>query len=89
MYGTTEQGGDFGNGTVFSLEIAPKLDMVLSGTNAILTWPTNFIEFNLQSTTNLASLAWSPVSPGPTVVNGQNVVTNPVSSTRKFYWLSQ
>src|SRR5665213_2543528 len=96
LYGTTELGGYNDNGTVFSLSLgsvsasAPTLTIVPSGTNVVLTWPTNAAGFTLQSTTNLVSpVVWSTVSPGPIVVNGQNTVTNAVSGTQKFYRLSQ
>src|ERR1019366_5752279 len=73
----------------------PQLTIIPSGTNVILTWPTNFAGFDytgfiLQSTTNLVSPGgWSAVSPGPVVINGQSTVTNPLSGVRKFYRLSQ
>jgi uncharacterized repeat protein (TIGR03803 family) len=94
LYGTAYQGGSSDNGTVFSLSLgsasAPQLTIVLFGANVILTWPANAAGFTLQSTANLASPAiWSTVFPGPTIVNGQNAVTNPISGTRKFYRLSQ
>ena len=90
LYGTTSHGGSWDSGTVFSLFIRPQLDIVRSGTNAVLTWPTNAVGFTLQSATNLLSPAdWNTVSPGPVLVNGQNVVTNPISSTKKFYRLVQ
>ena len=96
LYGTAYNGGSYGDGTVFSLSLGsvsapvPTLTIVPSGTNVILTWPTNAAGFTLQSTTNLVSPAvWSNVSPGPVVVNGQNAVTNPSSGTQKFYRLSQ
>jgi uncharacterized repeat protein (TIGR03803 family) len=83
LYGTTGAGGTSGNGTVFSLlpgAGAPKLTIMRSGTNAILTWSaTGYV---LQSTTNLASPVWI-------IVTGQNSVTNPISGTKKFYRLSQ
>jgi formylglycine-generating enzyme required for sulfatase activity len=100
LYGT-EAGGFLGfydnlsGGTVFSLSFAPQLTIALSGTNVILTWPTNVVVFNysgytLQSTTNLVSpVVWTTVSPTPVVVNGQNTVTNPISRTQQFYRLSQ
>ncbi len=68
----------------------PRLTIIRSGANVILTWPTDAAGFTLQSTTNLVSPAvWSSVSSGPVVVNGQNAVTNSVSGTQKFYRLSQ
>jgi uncharacterized repeat protein (TIGR03803 family) len=91
LFGTAASGGSLGNGTVFSLPLPPpQLTMLLSGTNVILTWSTNANGFTLQTTTNLVSPAgWTPFRPGPTVVNGQNTVTNPVSETQTFYRLIQ
>ena len=94
LYGTAYNGGGSGYGTVFSLLLpsvsAPQLSIISSGTNVILTWPTNATGFNLQSVTNLVSpVAWNAVSPAPVVVKGQNTVTNRVSGIAVFYRLSQ
>ena len=95
LYGTAQNGGPSGNGTVFSLSLVPvspppQLTIIRSGANVILTWPTNASGFTLQSTTNLISPAvWITNSPAPVVVNGQNTVTNPISGTKKFYRLKQ
>jgi uncharacterized repeat protein (TIGR03803 family) len=90
LYGTTSGGGTNGNGMVFSLSLpTPQLTIILSGTNDVLTWPTNALEFILQSTTNLVSTNWSTVSPPPYAVVGTNdVVTNTISGTKLFYRLS-
>jgi hypothetical protein len=92
----TLAGGANGYGTVFGLSSPlPQPTIILSGTNVILTWPTNvdgfsYAGFTLQSTTNLVSPAvWTTVLPSPVVVNGQNTVTNPISGTQQFYRLSQ
>jgi uncharacterized repeat protein (TIGR03803 family) len=87
IYGTTTTAGNSGNGTVFSLSFLPKLTIILSGTNAILSWPANFAGFDyagfvLQSATNLVSPDW-------TTISGQNTVTNPIAGTQMFYRLSQ
>ena len=94
LYGTASAGGTSGNGTIFSLSFAPQLTIALSGSNVILTWPTNVAGFSyagyiLQSATNIASTNWSTISPPPVVVNGQNTVTNAISGTQMFYRLSQ
>jgi len=89
LYGTATAGGTSGNGTVFSIFLQPQLTIFAAAANVILTWPTNYAGFNLQSTTNLVSPVWTTNSPAPVVVNGQNTVTNPISGTRKFYRLSQ
>jgi uncharacterized repeat protein (TIGR03803 family) len=94
LYGTASDGGSFGYGTVFSLSFAPQLSIALSGSNVILTWPTNVAGFDytgytLQCATNPVSPSWNAVSPLPVIVNGQETVTNPISGTQMFYRLSQ
>jgi uncharacterized repeat protein (TIGR03803 family) len=82
LYGTTSAGGTSGYGTIFSILFPPQLAIALSGTNAILSWPTNSQGFNLESTTNLAPPAtWSPIA-------GQYMVTNPIITRQKFYRLN-
>jgi uncharacterized repeat protein (TIGR03803 family) len=89
LYGTASNGGNSG-GTLFSIFILPQLTIMLSGTNVILTWPTNANGFILQSATNLFPPAvWNTNLPSPVVVNGQNTVTNPISGAQQFYRLSQ
>ena len=94
LYGTAFYGGTSGAGTVFSLSFPPQLAITFSGTNVILTWPTNYAGFDysgftLQSTTNLVAPVWMTNSPAPAVVNGENTVTNPISGTQQFFRLSQ
>ena len=79
LYGTASEGGTLGNGTIFSIILPPTLAIHLSGTNAILTWPSNSAGFNLEMSTNPAG-AWNPLS-------GQYSVTNPISGKQKFYRL--
>jgi len=87
LYGTTPYGGSAGNGTVFSLSFAPQLTIIPSGTNVVVTWPSNvggfdYTGFVLQSApavtgtfTNLPSAA--------------NPYTNPIAGTQQFFRLSQ
>ena len=94
LYGTAYSGGSSGSGTVFSLSLppvsAPQLTLTRSGANVIVSWPATAAGFTLQSTMNLGSLAfWTTNSPAPVVVNGQNVVTNPISGAKQFFRLSQ
>src|SRR5262249_27510086 len=68
LYGTTSHGG-----TVFSLFITPQLTLMDIGPSVVLSWPTNFTGFTLQSTTNLSSPAiWTTNFSAPIVINGQN-----------------
>jgi len=63
------------------------LDIKKAGSNVLLSWPTNVPGFNLESSANLVAPAWNPVSPLPSVLNGQNVVTNPIVGAQQYYRL--
>jgi uncharacterized repeat protein (TIGR03803 family) len=94
LYGTDWGGGSWGSGSIFSISFSPQLTIVPSGSNIILTWPTNYAGFDytgftLQSTTNLHSPVWTTNLPAPIVVNGQYAVTNPIWGTQQFFRLSQ
>jgi hypothetical protein len=74
-------------GGYLAFQPPPALTIVLSGTNVVLTWPTNAIG-TLQFTTNLVSpTVWNTNMTSPAVVNGQNAVTNPISGSQQFFRL--
>ena len=92
FYGTTGGGGAGGAGTVFRLTIVPQpqLTIIPSEPYVILTWPTNYSGFTLQSTTNLGlSAVWSTNSSTPVVIGEDNVVINAASGKQQFFRLSQ
>jgi uncharacterized repeat protein (TIGR03803 family) len=90
LYGTTQYGAIFGSGTVFSISLSPQLIIMRSGTNVIVTWPASFTGFTLEFATNLVPpTVWQTNSTASVVISGQNVVTNPISSTQQFYRLAQ
>src|SRR5205085_9540540 len=95
LYGTTVNGGNLAEGTVFSLSFPPQLTIAPSGPSVILSWPTNVAGFDytgytLRSTTNLVSPAvWSTNSTAPVAIKGQNTVTNPITGARRFFRLAQ
>ena len=67
----------------------PTLSIAVSGTNAIISWPSSTDSgYALQSTTNLALPNW--LSAGASFVVGtNNVVTNSISSSAQFYRLKK
>jgi hypothetical protein len=67
----------------------PTLSIAVSGTNAIISWPSSTDSgYGLQSTTNLASPNW--LSAGASFVVGtNNVVTNSISGSAQFYRLTK
>jgi len=81
-------------GTLFGLSFLPQLTISPLGGDVGLIWPINYAGFDytrykLQSTTSLDSGVWTTDLPAPVIVNGQNVVTNPISKTQGFFRLSQ
>ena len=92
LYGTAAYGGSLGNGTVFSISLPvlpPSLTISPSDQNVILTWPASATGFTLQSITNFVAPVWTAIFPAPVVVNGFNMVTNPISGTQQLFRLSQ
>jgi uncharacterized repeat protein (TIGR03803 family) len=90
LYGTAMDYGLLGDGVVFSVSLPlPQLQMINSGVNLLMSWPTDFDGYRLQSNTNLESPSWTTNFPAPVIVNGQYTVTNPVSGTQQFFRLAQ
>jgi len=97
LYGTTSSGGIDGYGTVFSVfdaPVPPPLSISSSGPNVILEWPTgingfSYAGYTLQSATDLGSPVWQTSLATPVILNGENVVTIPISGTQQFVRLSQ
>jgi uncharacterized repeat protein (TIGR03803 family) len=88
FYGTTEVGGTNNLGTVFQLIIEPQLTMTVSGAFVNLSWPTNYPDWYLQKTVNLGAAGFVRIPlPGfPIIVNGQFVVTLPITSDQRGYY---
>jgi len=88
---TNTVGGEF---YISSLTIAnPALNIQLAGTNVVLTRlnMSNYLSpsnLQLESSTNLGpSAVWGTDGPAPAIINGQNIVTNPIAGTPRFYRL--
>jgi uncharacterized repeat protein (TIGR02543 family) len=67
----------------------PTLTIQLALPSAVrLVWPTNQARsFSLQSTTNLTLSPWSLESSAPVLVDGNNLVTNAILNSVKYYRL--
>jgi len=76
-------------GTITVALVGPHLDFLRSGTNLILSWPTNVIGFNLESTVALTNPSWAEVPPTPDVVGGSYTVTNRIQDEAQFYRLQK
>jgi subtilisin family serine protease len=77
-------GGVFIN--VTNAAAGPTLHASLSAAKVVISWPTNFTGYILQSTDTLPGSSWLTVSPSPVVIGNQYFVTNAISG-KKFYRL--
>ena len=76
------------NAFLFAAMPQPLLNIQRSANmNVVLSWPTNSTGFTLEANTNLNTTVWSVVAPGPAISGPNNVVTNAVSGSTRFYRL--
>lgn len=86
MYGVTYSGGTNYEGTVFSLIPPPPPLQICSVSNVpVVFWQNDGFNRTLQTSTNLASHAWTSVSNGVPLLGVQ--VTNAVLQTNAFFRL--
>jgi S-formylglutathione hydrolase FrmB len=68
----------------------PLLAVLRQGANLVLSWPTNWAGFTLQSTTNaVVSPGWISNMPPPVVSGGNYVATNAITGNQKLYRLKK
>jgi hypothetical protein len=67
----------------------PTLSATLLDSELLLSWPTNFTGFTLETATNLPPTSWTSNSILPAIVNGQYTVTNAITGGAKFYRLKK
>lgn len=83
--------GGSGNDVVLTdAGVLPALTINLADPGSVrLLWPASATGYALQAATNLSSPSWAPVSASPTVVDGNNVVVEPITGGTVFYRLFQ
>jgi len=75
-------------GKVLTAPPRPQLTIAPAATgNVRLLWPTNAPGFDLEVSTNLSAPIWSDLLPAPVVIGTNNVVTNAMTETVRFYRL--
>jgi uncharacterized repeat protein (TIGR03803 family) len=85
LYGSTVTGGGAGGGTVFSLSFTPRLTIIPSGTNFVLSWPTSYAGFDYTGFTLQSSHA--SVGPFTNFPSAASPYTNPISGAQQFFRL--
>jgi uncharacterized repeat protein (TIGR03803 family) len=87
LYGTASSGGSAGNGTIFKLSFTPRLAILTSRTNVVLTWPSNAAGFDYSG----YKLQSAPAVSGAftNIPGATSPYVQPVGSTPQFFRLSQ
>lgn len=73
--------------TVF--RVMPKLQVTISGTNLLLSWPATATPFALNQSLDVNKANWTPVTNVPVLVGQQNELSLPVLPGNAFYRLQQ
>lgn len=87
LYGTTSEGGEAGEGTVFRLDLRPRLDIARSAASVQITWPAYAASFALEQNTNLSAATWESVTASPSNDGNNNRVTLPPPNSTAAYRL--
>jgi hypothetical protein len=73
---------------IFEITLPPAaLNLALSGTNVLVSWPSPPGGFGLQQNSDLTTTNWTTVTNVPAMANGQNQVVLPSGSSNQFYRL--
>jgi hypothetical protein len=87
MGGNSPNGSITVEGIQFYKPARPALNVQLSGSQLLLTWPIGSTNFILQTTSTLsASNVWSSANGVPWIVNLQNTVTNQINSNNSQFF---
>lgn len=67
----------------------PALQITRSNNQVVLSWPTSPAGFSLEFASALPAATWTPVSPAPVVIGGENIVTDTLTSGVRLYRLKK
>lgn len=67
--------------------VAPPINVTVSSSNLLLSWPTNAVGYQPQENSNLAATNWNTITTTPTVTNGQNQITILPTNSQSFFRL--
>ena len=87
MYVGTQSGNTLEHQIIPLLYCNAQLCCQKSGNQMTLRWPTNTLAFTLESVTNLTNPSWSAWPAAPTVANGTNTVSVPMTNSLRYFRL--
>ncbi len=65
----------------------PALNITQTSGQTVIAWPYNAVGFTLESSSNLSTTNWTPVTNAVEISSGQNTITNPAATGTRFYRL--
>lgn len=65
LYGSTQAGGETGQGTIFRLDLRPRLKIQRTDSGFVISWPSYANGFSLKEATDLLQPSWVPVEVTP------------------------
>jgi uncharacterized repeat protein (TIGR03803 family) len=90
LYGSTAAGGETGEGTVFRLDLRPRLSIARTPSNVRLSWSSYAMDFQLEQNSTLDSGFWFNVVASVSDDGTNRAVTLPTpSGPVKYYRLRQ
>ena len=75
--------------TLFWERTHPPITIALTGSNVVLSWPTNVPGFTVEFTTNIPATGWASNSTAPAIVDGLYTVSDTISGPARFYRLKR
>jgi photosystem II stability/assembly factor-like uncharacterized protein len=78
--------GPYG-GPLYISQPSPQLNIISSGKDVMISWPTAAAGFTLQQNSNVTTFSWTNVPALPELTNGLNQIVDPVSANSRFYRL--
>jgi cyclophilin family peptidyl-prolyl cis-trans isomerase len=69
--------------------VPPSLAVTRLGSGQLLGWPAWATEYELQTQSNLATMTWAAVTNLPALVGYENLVTNTLLGTNRFFRLAR
>lgn len=84
LIGSTYAGGDTGQGTVFRLDLQPRLNIASDASGVGVAWPGYATDYILETATNLAATVWTRVG-GVSITN--NTLHTSGTSQNAFFRL--
>ena len=87
LYGSTSGGGEAGEGTIYRIDLKPRLNITRSSTNVTVKWPSFASEFVLEQNANVGTTNWASIGSIPASDGTNWSVTIPAATNAAAFRL--